>query len=202
MGRLFIIPCPQPQEAGAGVGGTACKSSLITPPHRAPHQIRASLLSGGATHQSDPLLLSQVKDDKHKCTLGNLTVPLSILLAEEDMTLTQCFPLRNSGPSSTVKLKMALRVRHKPGCMSDAKGAQIDLFILVLRNGRKSNMQNLMTPRGVALNCNWCQSSPIMCSIEILCSILLLSSYYGGKTWQKTCCRLACSHTGSSSEPP
>uniref|UniRef100_A0A8C4F847 Extended synaptotagmin-like protein 2b n=1 Tax=Dicentrarchus labrax TaxID=13489 RepID=A0A8C4F847_DICLA len=54
----------------------------------------------------------QVKDDKHKCNLGNLTVPLSSLLAEEDMTLTQCFPLKNSGPSSTIKLKMALRVRN------------------------------------------------------------------------------------------
>uniref|UniRef100_A0A665X4H1 C2 domain-containing protein n=1 Tax=Echeneis naucrates TaxID=173247 RepID=A0A665X4H1_ECHNA len=52
----------------------------------------------------------EVKDDKHKCTLGNLTVPLSRLLMEEDMTLTQCFPLRNSGPSSTIKLKMALRI--------------------------------------------------------------------------------------------
>ncbi|KAG7224984.1 hypothetical protein INR49_014901 [Caranx melampygus] len=52
----------------------------------------------------------EVKDDKHKCTLGNLTVPLSRLLAEEEMTLTQCFPLRNSGPSSTIKLKMALRI--------------------------------------------------------------------------------------------
>ncbi|KAM3593373.1 uncharacterized protein V6R79_011612 [Siganus canaliculatus] len=52
----------------------------------------------------------EVKDDKHKCTLGNLTVPLSGLLAEEDMTLTQCFPLRNSGPSSTINLKMALRI--------------------------------------------------------------------------------------------
>lgn len=124
VGRLFIIPCPQPQEAGVGVGGAAHKSSLKAPPHNA--QIRASLLSGGANQQSDPLFLSQVKDDKHKCTLGNLTVPLSILLAEEDMTLTQCFPLRNSGPSSTVKLKMALRVRHEPNCTSDAKGAQID----------------------------------------------------------------------------
>uniref|UniRef100_A0AAQ5XAR8 Extended synaptotagmin-like protein 2b n=1 Tax=Amphiprion ocellaris TaxID=80972 RepID=A0AAQ5XAR8_AMPOC len=46
----------------------------------------------------------------HKCTLGNLTVPLSGLLVEEDMTLTQCFPLKNSGPSSTIKLKMALRI--------------------------------------------------------------------------------------------
>ncbi|XP_042254872.1 extended synaptotagmin-2 isoform X1 [Thunnus maccoyii] len=52
----------------------------------------------------------EVKDDKRKCTLGNLTVPLSGLLAEEDMTLTQCFPLKNSGPSSTIKLKMALRI--------------------------------------------------------------------------------------------
>ncbi|XP_056155208.1 extended synaptotagmin-2-A [Lampris incognitus] len=52
----------------------------------------------------------EVKDDKHKCTLGNLTVPLSSLLAEEDMTLTQCFPLKNSGPNSTVKLRMALRI--------------------------------------------------------------------------------------------
>uniref|UniRef100_A0A673XH77 Extended synaptotagmin 2 n=1 Tax=Salmo trutta TaxID=8032 RepID=A0A673XH77_SALTR len=52
----------------------------------------------------------EVKDDKHKCTLGNLTVPLSGLLVEEDMTLTQQFSLRNSGPSSTLKLKLALRV--------------------------------------------------------------------------------------------
>eukprot|EP00063_Salmo_salar_P061296 XP_014036131.1 PREDICTED: extended synaptotagmin-2 isoform X5 [Salmo salar] len=52
----------------------------------------------------------EVKDDKHKCTLGNLTVPLSGLLVEEDMTFTQQFSLRNSGPSSTLKLKLALRV--------------------------------------------------------------------------------------------
>lgn len=52
----------------------------------------------------------EVKDDKHKCTLGNLTVPLRSLLEEEDMTLTQCFALRNSGPNSTIKLKMALRI--------------------------------------------------------------------------------------------
>ncbi|KAL6097723.1 esyt2 [Pungitius sinensis] len=52
----------------------------------------------------------EVKDDKHKCTLGSLSVPLRGLLAEEAMTLTQCFPLKNSGPSSTIKLKMALRI--------------------------------------------------------------------------------------------
>ncbi|XP_061660535.1 extended synaptotagmin-2-A isoform X1 [Syngnathoides biaculeatus] len=52
----------------------------------------------------------EVKDDKTKCTLGNLTVPLSGLLAEEDMTLAQCFPLKNSGPSSSLRFKMALRI--------------------------------------------------------------------------------------------
>uniref|UniRef100_A0A3Q2PMK0 Extended synaptotagmin 2 n=1 Tax=Fundulus heteroclitus TaxID=8078 RepID=A0A3Q2PMK0_FUNHE len=52
----------------------------------------------------------EVKDDKHKCTLGVLRVPLSRLLSEEDMTLAQCFPLKNSGPSSSIKLKMALRI--------------------------------------------------------------------------------------------
>ncbi|XP_049605845.1 extended synaptotagmin-2 isoform X6 [Syngnathus scovelli] len=52
----------------------------------------------------------EVKDEKSKCTLGNLSVPLSGLLAEEDMTLTQCFPLSNSGPSSSIRFKMALRI--------------------------------------------------------------------------------------------
>uniref|UniRef100_A0A8C5HRX2 Extended synaptotagmin-2 n=1 Tax=Gouania willdenowi TaxID=441366 RepID=A0A8C5HRX2_GOUWI len=52
----------------------------------------------------------EIKDDKHKCTLGNLTVPLSDLLLVEDMMLNQCFPLKNSGPSSSIKLKMALRI--------------------------------------------------------------------------------------------
>uniref|UniRef100_G3NIQ1 Extended synaptotagmin 2 n=1 Tax=Gasterosteus aculeatus aculeatus TaxID=481459 RepID=G3NIQ1_GASAC len=53
----------------------------------------------------------EVKDDKHKCTLGSLAVSLRGLLDEEGMTLTRCFPLKNSGPSSTIKLKMALRVK-------------------------------------------------------------------------------------------
>ncbi|KAK5877743.1 hypothetical protein CesoFtcFv8_025220 [Champsocephalus esox] len=59
----------------------------------------------------------EVKDDKHKCTLGNLTVPLSSLLTEENMTLTQSFPLKNSGPSSTIKLRMALRLCQSFGCV-------------------------------------------------------------------------------------
>ncbi|KAM8880724.1 extended synaptotagmin-2-A isoform 1-T1 [Synchiropus picturatus] len=69
----------------------------------------------------------EVKDDKSKCTLGNLTVPLSGLLAEEDMTLTQCFPLKNSGPSSTIKLKMALRILslEKQGSSDQPSSVQV-----------------------------------------------------------------------------
>uniref|UniRef100_A0AAQ5XQC3 C2 domain-containing protein n=1 Tax=Amphiprion ocellaris TaxID=80972 RepID=A0AAQ5XQC3_AMPOC len=52
----------------------------------------------------------EVKDEKHECSLGTLTLPLRQLLEAEDMTLSQRFPLRNSGPSCTLKMKMALRV--------------------------------------------------------------------------------------------
>uniref|UniRef100_A0A8B9JIP9 Extended synaptotagmin-like protein 2b n=1 Tax=Astyanax mexicanus TaxID=7994 RepID=A0A8B9JIP9_ASTMX len=52
----------------------------------------------------------EVRDAKHKCSLGGARVPLVDLLVEKDLTLTQQFPLSNSGPSSTLKLKMALRV--------------------------------------------------------------------------------------------
>ncbi|KAI3374205.1 hypothetical protein L3Q82_006064 [Scortum barcoo] len=52
----------------------------------------------------------EVKDEKHKCSLGTLTMPLSRLLEAKDMTLNQRFPLKNSGPSCTLKMKMALRV--------------------------------------------------------------------------------------------
>ncbi|XP_071370102.1 extended synaptotagmin-2-A-like, partial [Centroberyx affinis] len=52
----------------------------------------------------------EVKDEKHECSLGTLTLPLTRLLEAEDMTLNQRFPLKNSGPSCTLKMKMALRV--------------------------------------------------------------------------------------------
>ncbi|XP_076828355.1 extended synaptotagmin-2 [Brachyhypopomus gauderio] len=52
----------------------------------------------------------EVKDDKHKCMLGSVQVALTALLAEEDMILTQEFDLNNSGPNSTLQLKMVLRI--------------------------------------------------------------------------------------------
>uniref|UniRef100_A0A4W6C9U4 Extended synaptotagmin 2 n=1 Tax=Lates calcarifer TaxID=8187 RepID=A0A4W6C9U4_LATCA len=61
----------------------------------------------------------EVKDEKHECSLGTLTLPLSRLLEAADMTLTQRFPLKNSGPSCTLKMKMALRVGRQPVRRSD-----------------------------------------------------------------------------------
>jgi len=58
----------------------------------------------------DVVCVSQVRDSKHKCSLGCVRVALGSLLKEVDMTQNQQFPLQNSGPNSTLKLKMALRV--------------------------------------------------------------------------------------------
>uniref|UniRef100_A0A7N6ARV1 Extended synaptotagmin-like protein 2a n=1 Tax=Anabas testudineus TaxID=64144 RepID=A0A7N6ARV1_ANATE len=56
----------------------------------------------------------EVKDERHDCSLGTLTMPLSRLLEAEDMTLNQRFPLKSSGAGCTLKMKMALRVGGKP----------------------------------------------------------------------------------------
>lgn len=56
------------------------------------------------------LCVWQVRDEQHQCSLGNLRIPLSQLLAREDMTLNQRFQLSNSGPNSSLKMKLALRV--------------------------------------------------------------------------------------------
>ncbi|XP_067308639.1 extended synaptotagmin-2-A isoform X1 [Pseudorasbora parva] len=52
----------------------------------------------------------EVKDDKHECSLGTFSLPLSKLLQEDQMTISQRFILKNSGPGATLKMKMALRI--------------------------------------------------------------------------------------------
>ncbi|XP_026105033.1 LOW QUALITY PROTEIN: extended synaptotagmin-2-A-like [Carassius auratus] len=54
----------------------------------------------------------EVKDEKHECSLGTFSLPLSNLLQEDQMTISQRFPLKNTGPGATLKMKMALRVTH------------------------------------------------------------------------------------------
>uniref|UniRef100_A0A7N6B9P1 Extended synaptotagmin-like protein 2a n=1 Tax=Anabas testudineus TaxID=64144 RepID=A0A7N6B9P1_ANATE len=61
----------------------------------------------------------EVKDERHDCSLGTLTMPLSRLLEAEDMTLNQRFPLKSSGAGCTLKMKMALRVGGKPASSSN-----------------------------------------------------------------------------------
>ncbi|XP_014112896.1 PREDICTED: extended synaptotagmin-2 isoform X1 [Pseudopodoces humilis] len=52
----------------------------------------------------------EVRDEQHQCSLGNLKLPLSQLLESEDLTMHQRFHLSNSGPNSTINMKIALRV--------------------------------------------------------------------------------------------
>nr|XP_033787483.1 extended synaptotagmin-2 isoform X2 [Geotrypetes seraphini] len=52
----------------------------------------------------------EVKDNFHQTSMGYLNIPLTQLLTSEEMTLNQRFQLSNSGPNSTVKMKIALRI--------------------------------------------------------------------------------------------
>ncbi|XP_043919363.1 extended synaptotagmin-2 [Protopterus annectens] len=52
----------------------------------------------------------EIKDDHHQCSLGSFNLPLSHLLEAENLTITDRFLLRNSGPNSTIKMKLALRI--------------------------------------------------------------------------------------------
>ncbi|XP_077347266.1 extended synaptotagmin-2 isoform X3 [Lithobates pipiens] len=54
----------------------------------------------------------EVKDEYHQSSMGNLKIPLSQLLTSENMTINQRFQLNNSGPNSTLKMKIALRILY------------------------------------------------------------------------------------------
>ncbi|XP_072858999.2 extended synaptotagmin-2 isoform X2 [Pogona vitticeps] len=52
----------------------------------------------------------EVKDEQRQCSLGNFKLPLSQLLTSDDLTMHQRFHLNNSGPNSTINMKIALRI--------------------------------------------------------------------------------------------
>lgn len=54
--------------------------------------------------------LHQVKDADRVQTLGNLTIPLSRLLSNSNLSLDQWFQLENSGSASRIYLNAILRV--------------------------------------------------------------------------------------------
>ncbi|XP_018612382.1 extended synaptotagmin-2-like [Scleropages formosus] len=99
----------------------------------------------------------EVKDDKHKCSLGTITLPLTELLEAENMTLEQRFPLKNSGPSSTLKLKMGLRILslEKTGSSDQPSSVQLKKASADIpasstagvSAGPSSNLSSSSTPR-------------------------------------------------------
>ncbi|KAM3929086.1 extended synaptotagmin-2 isoform 2-T2 [Leptodactylus fuscus] len=54
----------------------------------------------------------EVKDEYHQSSMGNLKIPLSQLLTSDNLTINQRFQLSNSGPSSVINMKVALRILH------------------------------------------------------------------------------------------
>ncbi|XP_008065339.2 extended synaptotagmin-2 [Carlito syrichta] len=89
----------------------------------------------------------EVKDEQHQCSLGSLKVPLSQLLTSDDMTMSQRFQLSNSGPNSTLKMKIALRVLHlekqtrPPDYQHSAKVKRPS----VSKEGRKTSIKSQMS---------------------------------------------------------
>uniref|UniRef100_A0AAR2JQA5 Extended synaptotagmin-like protein 2a n=1 Tax=Pygocentrus nattereri TaxID=42514 RepID=A0AAR2JQA5_PYGNA len=67
----------------------------------------------------------EVKDERHECTLGTLTLPLTQLLEAGNMTLSHRFPLKSAGPSATLKMKMALRVGSKTSVVTPKPPTQL-----------------------------------------------------------------------------
>nr|XP_015100805.1 extended synaptotagmin-2 isoform X2 [Vicugna pacos] len=86
----------------------------------------------------------EVRDEQHQCSLGNLRVPLSQLLSSEDMTMNQRFQLSNSGPNSSLKMKLALRVLHleKQGRPPDHQHSAQVKRPSVSKEGRKVSVRS------------------------------------------------------------
>ncbi|XP_036905418.1 extended synaptotagmin-2 isoform X2 [Sturnira hondurensis] len=89
----------------------------------------------------------EVRDEQHQCSLGSLKVPLSRLLTSEDMTLNQRFQLSNSGPNSTLKMKLALRVLHleKQDRSPDHRHSAQVKRPSVSKEGRKTSVRSQMS---------------------------------------------------------
>lgn len=57
---------------------------------------------------------SQVKDSDRVQLLGSLSIPLSRLLANHDLSVDDWFPLADAKPTSRISLRAVLRVRPLP----------------------------------------------------------------------------------------
>ncbi|XP_030827197.1 extended synaptotagmin-2 isoform X2 [Camarhynchus parvulus] len=85
----------------------------------------------------------EVRDEQHQCSLGNFKLPLSQLLESEDLTMHQRFQLSNSGPNSTINMKIALRVLslEKPARSPDHQHSAQVKRPSVSKDARKSSFK-------------------------------------------------------------
>lgn len=106
----------------------------------------------------------EVKDEQHQCSLGNLRIPLSQLLTSDDMTMNQRFQLSNSGPNSTLKMKIALRVLHleKQEQSPDHQHSAQVKRPSISKEGRKISVRSQRTASPVAGNSNTAPSTPVI----------------------------------------
>ncbi|XP_074171122.1 extended synaptotagmin-2 isoform X3 [Rhinolophus sinicus] len=105
----------------------------------------------------------EVKDEQHQCSLGSLKLPLSQLLTSDDMTMNQRFQLSNSGPNSTLKMKIALRILHleKQERSPDHQHSAQVKRPSVSKQGRKISVRSQMTASPVAGDSNTAPSIPV-----------------------------------------
>ncbi|XP_058390245.1 extended synaptotagmin-2 isoform X2 [Diceros bicornis minor] len=106
----------------------------------------------------------EVKDEQHQCSLGNLKIPLSQLLNSDDMTMNQRFQLSNSGPNSTLKMKIALRVLHleKQERSPDHQHSAQVKRPSVSKEGRKVSVRSQMSVSPGAGNSSTAPSTPVI----------------------------------------
>ncbi|XP_008572193.1 PREDICTED: extended synaptotagmin-2 [Galeopterus variegatus] len=106
----------------------------------------------------------EVKDEQHQCCLGNLKIPLSQLLTSDDMTLNQRFHLSNSGPNSTIKMKLALRVLHleKQERPPDHQHSAQVKRPSVSKEGRKTSVKSQMSASPGTGGSNTAPSTPVI----------------------------------------
>ncbi|XP_029340238.1 extended synaptotagmin-2 isoform X1 [Mus caroli] len=106
----------------------------------------------------------EVKDEQHQCSLGSLRIPLSQLLTSDNMTINQRFQLSNSGPNSTLKMKIALRVLHleKQERPPDYQHSAQVKRPSVSKEGRKMPIKSQMSASPGTSGANTAPSTPVM----------------------------------------
>ncbi|XP_041102828.1 extended synaptotagmin-2-A-like isoform X4 [Polyodon spathula] len=103
----------------------------------------------------------EIKDEKHDCSLGTVNLPLGNLMEAEEMTLTQRFPIKSSGPNSTIKLKLALRILSLE---SQQKSGQPSLVQRLVDLNKSSSNLNIASYPGSPTHLSAKEATPSIAS--------------------------------------